>query len=109
MFQLSNKGMMVVNDVRLQDEESIENLTYEICGKQVMLDSDLVRLYECANGIKPINLAVNRNIERFPVDFYFQLTKGEYNNLKFQIETSSSNNNYNDVRKLSYVFTEQGV
>jgi len=75
----------------------------------VMLDSDLARLYECANGTKSINLAVNRNIDRFPEDFYFQLTKEEYNNLKFQFETSNSSNNLGGVRKLPYVFTEQGV
>ena len=90
------------------EKEKIENLIYEIRGKQVMLDSDLARLYECANGTKTINLAVKRNIERFPGDFYFQLTKTEYDNLKFQIETSSSNN-YGGVRKLPYAFTEQGV
>ena len=57
-----------------------------------MLDSDLAKLYQCKNGTKSINLAVNRNFERFPSDFYFQLTKEEYNNLKFQFETSSLNN-----------------
>lgn len=69
---------------------------------------DLARLYECANGTKTINLAVKRNIERFPEDFYFQLTKNEYDNLKFQIETSRSNS-HGGIRKLPYVFTEQGV
>ena len=98
-----------MNDVKLRDEFVIENLIYEIRGKHVMLDSDLARLYECANGTKSINLAVNRNNERFPADFYFQLTKEEYNNLKFQIETSDPSNNYGGVRKLPYVFTEQGV
>ena len=98
-----------MNEIREKAEIIIENLIYEIRGKQVMLDSDLARLYECANGTKSINLAVNRNIERFPKDFYFQLTKEEYNNLKFQIETSNSSNNLGGVRKLPYVFTEQGV
>ena len=69
-----------------------------------MLDSDLARLYECANGTKTINLAVKRNAERFPEDFYFQLTKNEYDNLKFQSETSSLNSS-GGVRKMSYVFT----
>ena len=87
----------------------IEDMIYEIRGRQVMLDSDLARLYQCKNGTKSINLAVNRNKERFPNDFYFQLTKEEYNNLKFQFETSSLNNNYGGVRKMPYVFTEQGV
>ena len=98
-----------MNDVKLRDEFVIENLIYEVRGKHVMLDSDLARLYECANGTKSINLAVNRNTDRFPADFYFQLTKEEYNNLKFQIETSDPSNNYGGVRKLPYVFTEQGV
>jgi len=54
-----------------------------------MLDSDLAKLYQCKNGTKTINLAVKRNIERFPEDFYFQLTSEEYNILRFQIETAS--------------------
>ena len=74
-----------------------------------MFDSDLARLYQCKNGTKVINQAVSRNKERFPSDFYFQLTKEEYNNLKSQIVTSSLNNNYGGVRKMPYVFTEQGV
>jgi len=73
-----------------------------------MLDSDLAKLYECTNGTKDINKAVKRNIERFPEDFYFQLTIEEYNNLKFQIGTSSWNE-YGGIRKLPHVFTEQGV
>ena len=87
----------------------IENLIYEIRGKQVMLDSDLAKLYECKGGTKVINQAVNRNIERFPIDFYFQLTNEEFSNLKSRIVTSSSKNNYGGIRKLPYVFTEQGV
>lgn len=99
-----------MNDVTVKEieTEKVENLIYEIRGVQVMLDSDLARLYECANGTKTINLAVKRNIERFPEDFYFQLTKNEYDNLKFQIETSRSDS-HGGVRKLPYVFTEQGV
>lgn len=89
-------------------DKKIENMIYEIRGKQVMLDSDLSKLYECANGTKDINKAVNRNIERFPSDFYFQLTHEEYQNLKFQIGTSNLNT-HGGVRKLPYVFTEQGI
>ena len=80
----------------------IENIIYEIRGEQVMLDSDLAKLYECKNGTKSINLAVKRNITRFPERFMFQLTKKEFENLKFQNETSSWNN-YGGVRKLPYV------
>lgn len=52
-----------MNDIILNKEEKIENLIYEIRGKQVMLDSDLARLYGCANGTKSINLAVRRHIK----------------------------------------------
>ena len=73
-----------------------------------MLDSDLGRVYECKNGTKTINQAVNRHLDRFPVDFYFQLTGEEFLNLKSQFGTSSWNN-YGGIRKLPYAFTEQGV
>ena len=89
-------------------ENKIENMIYEIRGMQVMLDSDLAKLYNCANGTKDINKSVKRNNERFPNDFYFQITKAEFDNLKFQNGTSSWNN-YGGIRKLPYVFTEQGV
>ncbi len=87
---------------------NIENLIYEIRDKQVMLDSDLAKLYHCKNGTKTINLAVKRHINRFPERFMFQLTKEETSNLKFQFETSSWNN-HGGARKLPYAFTEQGV
>lgn len=89
-------------------KEEIENMIYEIRGKQVMLDSDLARLYECSNGTKTINQAVKRHINKFPERYMFQLDKDEYLNLKSQIGTSSLNN-YGGVRKLPFVFTEQGV
>ena len=98
-----------MNEILDKENIVVENMIYEIRGKQVMLDSDLARLYECKNGTKVINQAVNRNIERFPSDFYFQLTKEEYSNLKSQFVTSSTGNSYGGVRKLPYVFTEQGV
>ena len=95
-----------MNDIVLNGEEKIENLIYEIRGKQVMLDSDLAKLYKCANGTKTINLSVKRHINRFPERFMFKLTEEEYNNLRFQIETAKTNNM---SRTLPYVFTEQGV
>ena len=91
-----------------KNNAKIENLIYEIRGLQVILDSDLAKLYECANGTKTINQAVKRNKEKFPNDFYFQLTLKEFNDLKSQFGTSSSNR-YGGVRKLPYVFTEVGV
>ena len=97
-----------MNNIILNKEVRVEDMIYEIRGKQVMLDSDLAKLYKCTNGTKDVNKAVNRNIERFPDDFYFQLTPKEYQNLKFQIGTSSLKT-HGGVRKLPYVFTEQGV
>ena len=74
-----------------------------------MLDSDLAKLCECKNKTKSINLAVKRNTERFPNDFYFQLTEDEYRNiLRFQSETLElKQGKYS--KYLPYAFTEQGV
>ena len=84
-------------------------MIYEIRGKQVMLDSDLAKLYECKNGTKTINLAVKRHINRFPERFMFQLTKDEYYEiLRFQFETLElEQGKYS--KYLPYFFTEQGV
>ena len=95
-----------MNEVIAKEDIKIENMIYEIRGKQVMLDSDLAILYECTNGTKDINKAVKRNIERFPTNFMFQLTDDEYNYLRFQIGTS---NIKGGRRYKPYVFTEQGV
>ena len=90
------------------EKEKIEDMIYEIRGKQVMLDSDLAKLYECVNGTKTINQAVKRHINKFPDRYMFQLTEIEYKNLKSQFGTTNLNN-CGGVRKLPYVFTEQGV
>lgn len=74
-----------------------------IRGKRVMLDRDLAKLYEVDTN--QLTRQVRRNIERFPEDFMFQLTKEELQNLMCQIGTSS----WGGTRKLPYVFTEQGV
>ena len=93
----------------ITSEIKIENMIYEIRGKQVMLDSDLAKLYQCKNGTKDINKAVKRNIERFPEDFYFQLSSEEYNNiLRFQNGTLELKQGQYS-KYLPYVFTEQGV
>ena len=76
----------------LEEKLDIKNLIYEIRGKRVMLDSNLAKLYQSKNGTKTINQIIKRNFERFPNNFYFQLTKEEYNILKSQIGTSSLNN-----------------
>lgn len=95
-----------MNDVVKKENIKIEDMIYEIRGKQVMLDSDLARLYKCKNGTKTINLAVKRHINRFPERFMFQLTKDEYDYLRFQTETAKEKNM---SRTLPYAFTEQGV
>ena len=88
--------------------KDIESKIYNIRGVEVMLDSDLAKQYQCANGTKTINQAVKRNQNRFPNDFYFQLNENEYLNLKSQIGTANLNE-HGGVRKMPYVFTEQGV
>jgi hypothetical protein len=65
----------------------IQNMIYEIRGYKVMLDSDLAALYEVETF--NLNKAVKRNIQRFPDDFMFQLTKEEWENLIFQFGISS--------------------
>ena len=97
-----------MNDL-VKNETNIENLIYEVRGVQVMLDSDLAKLYECSNGTKSINLAVKRHINRFSERFMFQLTKDEYYNiLRFQSETLElEQGKYS--KYLPFAFTEQGV
>jgi len=71
----------------------------------VMLDRDLAELYEVKT--RRLNEQVKRNLDRFPDDFMFQLTKEEYENLKSQIATSSLE--HGGVRKMPYAFTEEGI
>ena len=88
--------------------EEIQNLIYTIREKQVMLDSDVAKLYHYKT--KALNLAVKRNIERFPEDFCFQLTEDEFDFLRFQFETSKKEKETRGGRRyLPYVFTEQGI
>ena len=78
-----------MNEVLIDESEKIENLIYEIRGKQVMLDSDLARLYGCKNGTKEINQAVKNNLDKFPDRFCWILTDDEYYNLRSKFLTSS--------------------
>ena len=71
----------------LQPLESIESLILVVRGKQVMLDRDLARLYGVET--KRLNQQVQRNLERFPGDFMFQLTKDEFEILRSQVATSN--------------------
>lgn len=85
--------------------ERIEKLILLIHGQKVMLDADLAELYDVETRILVRN--VKRNIDRFPEDFMFQLTKEEAEVLRSQI--GMSNKSRGGRRYLPYVFTEQGV
>ena len=117
--------------VQLQQLENIENLIRVIRGKQVMLDRDLARLYGVETRV--LNQAVQRNIERFPEDFMFQLSKeeaessrsqfvmlnAEGDELKSQFATSNEgssrsqfatlNGRGHNIKHLPYAFTENGI
>ena len=98
-----------MNELLVNEKIKIEDLIYEVRGKQVMFDSDLAKLYQCKNGTKTINLAVKRHINRFPERFMFQLTREEYYNiLRFQSETLELEQGQYS-KYLPYAFTEQGV
>ena len=106
-------------DKSLVPVERIEGLIFLIRGQKVMLSAELAELY----GVQPKVLiqAVKRNIERFPSDFMFQLTRQEVTILKSQIVTSSYTSTYRsrsqivtlkrgqNIKYLPYAFTEQGV
>jgi hypothetical protein len=85
---------------------SLKENIHTIRGQQVMLDSDLARLYEVET--KHINRVVKRNIERFPEAFMFQLTKDEYEPIRYQNGTIEQGKGKHK-KYLPYAFTEQGV
>ena len=72
-----------MNKIVVSDNIKIENMIYEIRGKQVMLDSDLAKLYSVET--KRINEAVKNNIEKFPERYCFKLSDNESNNLLVEI------------------------
>ncbi len=89
------------------DNEEIKNLIYTIRGKQVMLDSDVARLFEYAT--KDLNRNVKNNIERFPEYYCFQLTNEEYKSLRCKNFTLNENGRGQHRKYLPYVFTEYGI
>ena len=93
-----------VEERQLPVENNVESLIRVIRGQQVMLDRDLAELYGVET--KRLNEQVKRNIERFPEDFMFQLTKEECS--KSQIATLNEGRGHN-IKKLPYAFTENGV
>ena len=95
----------------LKEELNMENMIYEIRGKQVMFNSDVARLYNVET--KRINEIIKRNINRFPEEFCFQITIEELEKLssRSQIATLNKSNNYRgyNIKYLPYVLTEQGI
>ena len=95
----------------LKEELNMENMIYEIRGKQVMFNSDVARPYNVET--KRINEIIKRNINRFPEEFYFQITIEELEKLssRSQIATLNKSNNYRgyNIKYLPYVLTEQGI
>ena len=95
----------------LKTVEAVKNCVYMIRGEQVMLDSDLADIY--GYELKAMNQQIKRNIERFPEDFMFQLTRDEVELVKSQFVTSRENTFFagqgGGRRKLPYAFTEQGI
>ncbi len=88
--------------------QNLESIIYTVRGLQVMLDSDLARMYQ--SETKYINRAISRNLKRFPPDFAFQLTDNEWESLRFQIGTLNEKESRGKHRKyLPWVFTEHGV
>ena len=83
--------------------EAIKTKIYTIRGQKVILDRDLAELYQVET--RYLNKAVKRNMARFPEKYMFQLTKDEFENLKFQFGTSS----WGGTRKLPHAFTEHGA
>ncbi len=87
--------------------ERIERSILLIRQQKVLLDTDLADLYNV--DVKVLIQAVKRNLDRFPVDFMFQLTKQETGSLRSQIVTFKTPGRGQHRKYLPYVFTEQGV
>lgn len=98
-----------MNELIIKENLKIENMIFEIRGKQVILSSDVAKLYKTETRI--INQTIKRNLMRFPESFCFQLKEKEVIDLRSQIVTSSLRNElaHGGVRYLPYVLTEQGI
>jgi phage regulator Rha-like protein len=88
-------------------DESIISKIYLIRGQKVMLDKDLAEMYGVAT--KVFNQTIKRNLDRFPSDFMFQLTREEYAALRSQIVTLENGGRGKFSKYDPYAFTEQGV
>ncbi|WP_106832186.1 ORF6N domain-containing protein [Parabacteroides pacaensis] len=89
----------------MEQLQLIQNKIYEIRGQKVMLDYDLAELYQVETRV--LNQSVKRNINRFPEDFMFQLSKDEWDNMSSQIVMTSRSKRPKTALPLA--FTEHGV
>ena len=103
--EVIDKNNHLVLEEETFSQSDIEKMIVTIRGEQVLIDRDLAYIYKVE--VKQMNRQVKRNIERFPDDFMFQLTKDEYDSLKCQ--NGTSNKRGGDRRALPYAFTQQGV
>ena len=101
----NRKEIVHIEEGQILPLENIENLIHVIRGKQVMLDVDLARLYGVET--KRLNQQVQRNLERFPEDFMFQLSKEEAELSRSQFATL--NGRGHNIKHLPYAFTESGI
>lgn len=104
-MKIQEKPMKKLKNQILIDEETLVSKIFVIRSKKIMLDRDLANLYGVET--RTLNQSVKRNIERFPEDFMFQLTKPEFENWKSQIVISKKERM--GLRKIPLAFTEQGV
>ncbi len=100
-----------MNEIIEKEMINIENMIYEVRGVQVMISSDVAKIYQVET--KRINEVIKRNIKRFPDSFCFQLTNEEIESLfsRSQFATLNKNNNLrgSNIKYLPYVLTEQGI
>ena len=99
--------MVSIANTLIMELQTIQNRIYEIRGQKVLLDFDLAELYETET--KRLKEAVRRNIDRFPSDFMFQLTKDEYNTLRTQFATLDNRGRGKHSKYNPFAFTEQGI
>ncbi|MCR4812642.1 MAG: ORF6N domain-containing protein [Bacteroidales bacterium] len=98
-----SKSLIISSD---RHPENIKDVIYEVRGLRVMLDSDLAELYEIE--VSQLKRQVRRNIDRFPSDFMFELTREEYDSIRCQNGTIKNGRGQHS-KYLPFAFTEEGV
>lgn len=108
---MSKNKIIIKDEDLLKSQVDIKSIIYEIRGQKVMLDSDLATIY--GYSVKDLNRQVKNNINKFPIDFMFQLTKDELDYVRCKFCTSPNSTLFKGQdggrRYLPYVFSEQGI